>query len=311
MRLHSQQDVVALIDSKLRRKVVHLERDTVGASHAVYFATLAAGADCVVRVSCDPDFYHLLEQEVWAATQCRERGVPVPEILAYEMSPSDFPEPYMIMPRVAGTPAHGSDLTAAERQAILEQLGHYLSLIHSITLPGFGWLIARHGAFAGQRQSWWEHVQAHYDREAMVLPADVLPRHRQAKLRERLEQERSIFALGSASLVHGDYHFKNILVHGATVTGLVDFENLVAGDPVFDFTGVHFRSSNQEKDLSALQRGYGSNSLFDDVFMKKLFLYEILLALAILWWKCQFQDAAGIAVLHRRLRNIEGTLDAL
>lgn len=306
--MHPQREVVALVEAVLGGRVARIERDTLGASNAVYFVSLAAGPECVVRIS-PPERRDLLAQEVWAYRQSRALGVPVPEILAVETSPRDFPAPYLLMRRLPGVPAYRAGLTTAEKGAVLEELGHYLSLIHRIHLPGFGDLAARGTAFAGRYASWWEYLQAEYARRAAALPEDVLPREWAVAIRDRLERNRASFALGSASLVHGDYQLKNVLVQGARVSGIVDFENLVAGDPVWDFRALHFWSGQKDADLRVLRRGYGRKEPCGDDFMERLQLYELLLALEVLWWEHHFRDAAGIAAVQARLRRIEDALD--
>ncbi|MAG37674.1 MAG: hypothetical protein CL878_15675 [Dehalococcoidia bacterium] len=305
----SQRELRALIQSQLGRRPVSLRPDPVGASHAVYFVCCDDGFECVLRVARAPGSDDLLEQEVWAARQCRSLGIPVPDILAYEAAPRSFVAPYMIMARLPGVPGHRARLTAGERDSVLEQLGQYLALIHRIELPAFGWLRGHGATFAGRSPSWMEHVLAQYDREARKLPGDVLDPRRAAELRVRLEREREALAVDSAVLVHGDYHLKNVLVQQARVTGILDFENLVAGDPVVDFSAVHFRSAEPAADLAAMQRGYGPSRLFEPDFMRKLYLYELTLAVAIMWWKWQFQDQAGIAAMHSRLGSLEARLD--
>ena len=91
------------------------------------------------------------------------------------------------------------------------------------------------------------------------------------RVRVRVEQERGLFALDGAVLVHGDFQGNNVLVQEGRVTGILDFENLVAGDPALDFEPVHFLSDAPERDLAALRRGYGDRpGLFDDCFPRRL-----------------------------------------
>ena len=55
------------------------------------------------------------------------------------------------------------------------------------------------------------------------------------------------------------------------VTGILDFENLVAGDRALDFKPVHFHSDAPARDLAALRRGYGDDpGLFDDRFERMI-----------------------------------------
>ena len=191
----------------------------------------------------------------------------------------------MIMRRIPGIPGYQANLTGAQKERVLEQLGHHLACIHSIKRPGFGVLIAQGASFAGGSPTLWDYVRDDYACRIQALPSEVLSRQQAEELWVRLERERAAFTVESGSLLHGDYHLKNVLVQGAQVTGIVDFETLMVGDPVADFRALYHWSHQSDAELRAVQRGYGRPDLFDGDFMKKLLLYELLLELEVLWWK--------------------------
>ncbi|MGH2355858.1 MAG: hypothetical protein ACRDJN_29970, partial [Chloroflexota bacterium] len=78
------EQAAALVRRALHAEVAGIEQNTIGASHAVYMATLADGRRCVVRVATHPE--HDLAVELWATERCRALGVPVPEVLACEVT---------------------------------------------------------------------------------------------------------------------------------------------------------------------------------------------------------------------------------
>ena len=136
-----------------------------------------------------------------------------------------------------------------------------------------------------------------------------MPEDRVERVRARIEAERGLFALDGAVLVHGDFQGNNVLVQDGRVSGILDFENLVAGDPALDFKPVHFHSDAPTRDLAALRRGYGARpGLFDDRFMRRLLVYELVFALELLWWKTRFGNTAGAAELVAKLDRIEEAL---
>jgi aminoglycoside phosphotransferase (APT) family kinase protein len=119
-----------------------------------------------------------------------------------------------------------------------------------------------------------------------------------------------LFAPDGTVLVHGDFQGNNVLVQDGRVSGILDFENLVAGDPALDFKPVHFHSDAPTRDLAALRRGYGARpGLFDDRFMRRLLVYELVFALELLWWKARFRNAAGVTDLVAKLDRVERELD--
>jgi hygromycin-B 7''-O-kinase len=305
----SVHDVRSLVAATLHAEVAEIERDILGASNATYFIRLADSTECVVRIS-PIDQSELLAQQIWALHRAAEAGLPVPTIFAADHSPADFPAPYMVMSRLPGVPAYRATLTQTVRATVLEQLGEYLARLHSITLSGFGPLVAHGAEYAGRFKSWWEYIEDECLRRVQALPEEILSRQHAAEIRERLEAEQVRLDTPTASLIHGDYQLKNVLVQGDRVTGIVDFENLVAGDPVADFAPLHFWSEQPARDLAALCRGYGMSYSLGLDSMHRLYVYELLLAFEILRWEHRFNDTAGIARMNRRLREIQTVLGA-
>src|SRR5262249_39712457 len=58
---------------------------------------------------------------------------------------------------------------------------------------------------------------------------------------------------------HNDCHYGNVLVTGLEVTGLLDFEGVLAGDPLLDLAKTHcyYHPDGNERTLAALVEGYG------------------------------------------------------
>jgi len=295
----------ALIERALGTRVVRIERDTVSGSHGVFFATLANGETCVARIATHPE--HDLARELWAMEQCRRRGVPVPTLLAAETSAEP---PYAIMRRVRGVPAHGTVLDEAERRAVFQQLGQYAAQIHSIALPGFGELAPSGAGYAGRESSLWEYLRRQLRSAIEVLPGEVLPPALARSIEERFERESVLLDREAVALLHGDYHLKNVLLDGARVSAVLDFEMAAAGDPATDLALLLYSDSRGTEDEGAVLRGYaeGGGSI-DDGFERRLLLHQIPGALVHLWWLAAFGDHAGIKAVLERIQKIERMLD--
>jgi aminoglycoside phosphotransferase (APT) family kinase protein len=307
--LHSTpEDACAVAEHALGRRTLAAERDRVGASNDVYFVTLADGEECVVRIG-RAEWRYLVPQEVWAVGRCRALGVPAPDVLAADWSLAHFPWPYTVARRLPGRVLRRRDLTPPEIASLLEQMGGYLRLIHSVELAGHGNLIETGDSYTGRHASAWEALRDDMEHRIAHLPPGLLPDERVGRVRALVERERDLFALDGAVLVHGDFQGNNVLVSDGRVTGVLDFENLVAGDPALDFKPVHFHSDAPTRDLAALRRGYGDRpGLFDDRFERRLLVYELVFALELLWWKTRFGNTAGAAELVAKLDRIEEAL---
>lgn len=308
--VHTKEEVIQLTEFVLGRKVQSLDRQDLGEINAVYFIDMDNGQQCVVRISPKERNYNKFFAEAWAFKKCHEVGVPTPEVLAVDVSLSRFPEAFMITRRIKGISGSKAYSTEDEKLALLKQLGHYLSLIHKIKVKGF----ARHpevqgDELVGKYSTLWESLKADLDsREEILIEQYLLPKEKIEKYKKMFEDNKELFDLKSASLVHGDMSLKNSIVDGSKIVGVVDMEDCMAYDPVQDFAWQHFFMEGNESYFSALKEGYDNKELFDGNFMKKLYLYQLYMAQSLLSYYYTRGNQEGMEFVKRRLSIIESEL---
>ncbi len=312
---HTVDEVKTLTESVLGKKVTEMDRKDLGQINAVYFAALDDRTDCVVRISPKERNWNNFEEEAWAFEKCKAIGVPTPEVLAVDVAPSNFPEPFMITRRLSGVNGEEAHLSEEQKHKVLRQLGHYLFLIHSVQIDGFGRLQKQESAFVGEHISLWKSIQQEFDSGwwlAVVQENKLLPKGKVEEIKKRFDREEALFAVPtSASLIYGDASLKNLLVEGTKITGILDMENVSASDPVQDFAFFHFWISDAEGYFRSLQEGYDNQDLFDGNFRRKLLLYELLKALSTLAFRFQKSDPEEVKLVHRRIPEIEEELDSI
>ena len=306
--VHTQEELTQLVERVLSDKVSRMERKDLGEVNAVYFATLGSGTEAVVRVSPKEKEWDEFPQEAWAFKKCREVGVPTPEVLAQDSKLTDFPEPYMITKRIPGVSGESAGLTEEQKLEVLNQLGNYLRLIHTIKVPGFGWLENDGPEYHGRFDSLWEFILFFFGPK---YSSTQLPKGKLEEIRRRFEDNKDLFNLKEASLTHGDASLKNVIVEGTKITGIVDMENVKALDPIYDFAWLDFWVNGEGPYLEALKKGYGDGDIFSGKFEKRMLLYELTVAISILSYneKRGFNDR--IRRLFERLDRIESALDSL
>lgn len=305
---HTRKELIQLVEKVLGDKVAHIERKDLGEVNAVYFAILGGGTEVVIRVSPKEKVWSAFPQEAWAFQKCRAVGVPTPEVLAVEAKPEDFPEPYMITKRIPGVSGESGGLTEEQKLEVLNQLGHYLRLIHTIKIPGFGWLKPEGQGYRGRFDSLWAFILSFFGPE---FSGNRLPEGKLEEFKCRFEDSKDLFDLKEASLVHGDMSLKNVIVEGTKVTGVLDMENVKAHDPIFDFAWLDFWVNGQGPYLEALKRGYGDSAIFSDNFEKRMLLYELTLVISTLRYFEERGFADRIKKMFERIARIESALDSL
>lgn len=214
------------------RHVSRIERGIVNAtfvindSHVVRFDGLPPPAEGRHRYFAEQTAYALL----------RERGLPVPEVLALEPASQGETPAYIVMTRLSGGAVIDgwATLDAAQRRQVARQAGEALAAMHGITLPRFGKLrdLDRLG-FDG----WFDYVADFLNRYTeRGLAVQALDMALTARLWDALEALRpGLESVRQGVLVHGDYHWENLLQHEGALSGMIDFELSISGDPAMDF----------------------------------------------------------------------------
>jgi aminoglycoside phosphotransferase (APT) family kinase protein len=117
---------------------------------------------------------------------------------------------------------------------------------------------------------------------------------------------------------HGDVHEANLLAELAgdgtcSLTGLLDPENMHAGDPLMDFVRLDaFSMHGDATKMAGLFCGYGVSvpgqkpGQWPPVWRSRLPLYRIALALELYNWFTISGQAGPLPAIHRELRELLG-----
>lgn len=296
--------------------MVRTRKDRRGASHAVYFAELVDGLQCVLRV-----VMHATEDiglDVWMAERCRERGVPAPEVLTYDAVARDGWPAYAIMRRLPGVHAYGVRLPAGDRREVLCRMGTYLAAIHTIPVAGFGQLVRTGETYAGRESSLWTHVEHEVSDALARLRDDVLPPARRERIYRRFVTARSLLDRPTAVICHGDYRLANTLLLRESgrwrVSGVLDFEMAHAGDPAYDLASFFYSlrlKPWREADLAAICDGYGISYPLPPELLERVLLYQVHAAVGQLFWEISWEDQEEIDRVLGWLDQFEAALDDL
>ena len=134
------------------------------------------------------------------------------------------------------------------------------------------------------------------------------------RLRRRVTTSRKIFIDSKISLVHGDLVFHNLLTDKEKISGVLDWERALFGDPDFDiFRLMNFKLSasaykdtgndgkNETGYLSLLLSKIKSSGLIDDIeiFDQKYQIAKASYYLNALYWDAKSNDPQ---------KNIQNTL---
>lgn len=241
-----------------------------------------------------------------AYDRLRAVGIPAPQVLVLDDSQSLVPYDFMIMSKLEGHPLIDDwpSLSPQQRQQAATQAGRILAQMHEITFPHFGRLYGTERIFA----NWPDSIMDKFYRDGQAAVREgSLPAAIYARMQAVLESHQATFAaVTTARLVHWDYHFGNLLQQDGLITGVLDFEWALAGDPAYDFD----RREQWDEDCPGSRQwvydGYTSLRPLDADHNTRVSLYEMIWLLDCV---VDAHDAAEAATMQHKLLAVLGQLE--
>lgn len=215
--------------------------------------------------------------EKWAYDTLCGSDVPVPQVVALDGRRTLVPYDYLILTRIPGKTVSASlaELGADAQHRIAYTAGEYLATLHGYRFEGFGLL---YEIAAGiPKPDWAAYVADFYQdygrqsQELGVLPDGVL-----ARIQAVMAKMQPLFAaVRQGVFVHGDYHLSNLLQQGGQITGVIDFEWAMSGDPAWDFRIDDQLEIASPGSRDAFYAGYTSRRALPDHHRERIAFYRI------------------------------------
>jgi aminoglycoside phosphotransferase (APT) family kinase protein len=234
-----------------------------GESGAAHLVTFADGTPPVVMKVYGSGW--TLAKEVAAYRLIRRNGITlIPELIG-GASARDSPigRPYLIMTRLRGESAEEITPSASDHDVseIYRQMGSWLRRIHGIQRSGFGYQLSTTAKTDLRNEVFMRRV---FDERAAVYADQTGDRETADAAAAYVADRTELFAMcRNPVLLHGDFHEGNVIVdlsqNEPVLTGVIDLENAMTGDPIADFARLDtFSIRGSEVKQRALFEGYGS-----------------------------------------------------
>jgi len=290
------------------RKLSHIGELLVGEISAVFEIELEGGPPAFVLKVYPEALHWKLQKEVMVARLLDGKlGVPTPRILLADDSKALIDLGFVVMDRLEGKSVLGLEptLDRSDAHAIYAQMGRVLREIHAIAMDSFGYIgaegVVTH--FPTNRAYMLSQFERKLAGFAQLAGRPELAR----KLEAYVERSTPLLdGCTGASLCHFDFHTGNVLATrrdgSLHLTGIVDLENAIAGDPLIDLAKtLAYSVRDDETRHAGLFAGYGP--IDRQNWQDTLTLYRFYGAIELWAWWTQIGDhqraASMVADLER------------
>jgi aminoglycoside phosphotransferase (APT) family kinase protein len=259
-----------------------------GYFNVAYRISFADGPSCILKIAPPKEirtlYYekNIIESEVEAmGIVAAKTNIPVAKVLFYGGSCTLCTSPYFFMEELEGRSFSSlqEDLSEEVKKQIRIETGKINREISQITNDTFGYM----GNPDLQGENWFyvftQIIQFTIkDAEYMSIDLKISP----AKLETLLNLSKPVFeAVIVPRMVHWDLWNGNIFVKDNRISGLIDWERCLWGDPLME---VGFRTYGNHEDFLT---GYGIDRLSDDEYIRALW-YDIY-ALIVVAQECDYR----------------------
>lgn len=209
----------------------------------------------------------------WVSHRVRRAGVPAPAVVAVDLDCDVLPLPFLVTERVPGAPVADGDGAAVEA-------GRLLRALHEVDMEGYGYLrlpgTDGPGVPVGAQPTWADFLAEPLSRLDAVVGRGLVDQALADRLRRTVEEHLPLVAgIHQGALLHADLCPDHVYSRNGRVTGIIDWGDAAAGDPLFDL-GVWADSAP----LDLLLRGYDADP--DPDLHRKLAYYRLVWNVSIL-----------------------------
>ncbi len=231
-----------------------------------------------------------------------QSAVRIPRVVALDESRAIVPYDLIVLTRLPGVNiAESKDaLTQTQIRELAREAGINLALIHSFTFERFGKLCSLD--FHSWHDYFTDYVRR-YERSAQGYGLlDEATKHR---LDAVLEHTHALIdKVTHGVLVHCDFHYENILHERGKLTGILDFEWAIAGDPANDLMIGETREAMLPGSETAFVDGYLSVRPLDDQLSRRAEVYRLFLALETIVMRKKDGDSLGVQLAQKDLLDL-------
>lgn len=256
--------------------IIPLPRSTL---HRVYKVTLPKNS-YVVRINALGNLYRefsfLTERRIMECLSNKSFQSIVVHMV--NISRKHFPFDYEIMDVAKGHNLFDVAKSKKIHSSILTELGKTIALVHTIKTNKFGPFDVN---LVGIYPTWKEYIYCSFDKHIrLCIKIGFIDKEIGSRVRSLFLKFGSMLKDVDPVLLHGDLANHNVFTDEKRITALIDWEDAISGDPIFDIAYFGTGCYLHNEWFDAFLKGYQSRQELPEDFWLRYWLYFIRISLS-------------------------------
>lgn len=313
-----EEDVKRIVQRE-EGDVEKIEELSGGAVHHIYSVTVSDGDEFVFKGVGSrwhdlPAFERGYRVEPLILNYLSKKDFPAPEVRFYNFSKETSDFRYLAMEKLKGK--NMREIEEREKlMALVEDVGSRLAELHGFISFENGGKLVSSGGLEARKFEWREM----YRSQVYTYTIHMLDRryhHCREKIERLVENNADILKPEKFTIVHQEFGPRNILVKDDGISGVVDWERSISGDPGFEAVRARENLVQHAKELGLndarpriqekLEGGYGED-IISRMPERKEALYR-LAYIAHMMWSTRHEDPEKRR-LEEQLSEVEERLE--
>lgn len=254
--------------------------------------------------------------ESFVVAMLSERGLPTTRVRAFNILPQELPHPFLIADEATGRPLNSFEdpETQAMPEPLLFELGKTIARLHQIQTQRAGFLNAKSVGekIEGLLPDWPAYIRLRLDEHLKTCrDISVIDEQEESLIKGQFVRGMDTFCKSPARLLHGDLGHHNVFSDGQKITAVIDWEDALSGDPVFDiaYWGTFVRDEMRGRFLE----GYQTVQPLPWDFEYRYWLYYLRISISKTVHRHRFgtKDRPGRPLAFRRIQKALSSLAKL
>jgi len=317
-----ESKVEEIISDNLDEHLEVLNKVSGGASHYTYSVVLGNGDEYIFKAS-DYDWSGLPDYEYGFSIEgpmlefLSDKQILTPEVLFFDNSEEEFDFKFVICEKVSGDNffeawESGDLSTVKEAGKMLARFHNSVSFSDSGKL---GWRDGGKDLFVAEEIEWIDMVQDMIYTFSENMREQTEFSNYFEEIRDLFERHKEVLRQDfSPVLLHQEFGPRNMLVKNGEITGVVDWERAISGDPEFDvfiaerqFTARTnlFEGTDQEAEeiYKTLRDGYREIRDLEEGWEERRKIYHLVYITQVMWVLDDVVDSEDLLREYNSIRK--------